>query len=330
MNFNRHLHPEIVCDLRGKTEQRDYYKNILNMVNPKGEGPGSYAVYSGGKVVAANQFDSKPAYTFSKTLIEAVNADVNMLDHWAMCRKFKDERPPVFHLSKDFIQALASIDKEIPIDILPEQYFCYLSFPELAIFDDTSWVQGAYVYVGKGRDCNMANGLEDEKIIWISYMGYPKPGQFDFDVTRVAVDLKPETITKLLSTLESVDVPELIPNREFLDPSKRDHVVRAIINALVYIHSQDPAIDMLRPTRNLSKSSKKALQASGGHMNDCMLPVRLLNWSYLKPRERHVGETVVKAHPRWQRCGPGNSQVKWILIDSFVRRYKDAETRPQE
>lgn len=322
MRFSHLIHPEIVLDTRGNLDTRAYYRDILKHVYPRGEGKGVYGLYEKGKVLEPKD-DYIPAFTFNSQLINSVNGDINMIDHWSLCRKFAIERPPVFHLSRDFAQALESIDKEIPIDILPERFFCYLSFPEKTIRDDTSWVQGAYVYIGPGYETTARPELQNEKVLWVSYMGYPAPGTWGHDVTRICIDVRPKTVSKLMESVKTVDVPENVPNREQLDPVKRNAVLRTIVNALIYIHSQDPAIDLLRPTRNLSKGSKQALIASGGHLNDCTLPVQLLNWSYQKPRERHVDETIVRAHPRWQRCGPQLSQVKWILIEEHVRRFKD-------
>ena len=103
--------------------------------------------------------------------------------------------------------------------------------------------------------------------------------------------------------------------------TQRLPVVRAVVNAVIYLHSRDPEILGLRPLHELSHKKRRAYRKTGQPENHCTVPLTLVNWDY-HGRVWLKDETSVQAHMRWQPCGPQRSEVRLVWVREHLRRYK--------
>jgi hypothetical protein len=308
MRIKKVVHPEIVIDKRGDVDVREAYKVFMEGIGyVEGEG-----------------------YYTKNPLWQAL--DPNLKEHFLFCWKFKQERPPVYYVPKDFAEAISRIDRDIPVDLLPKRFFGYFAFADGSVFDESDEVQGAYVYVGPPEETSIKLGLLEtaSTCLWISYCCKTTAPSDHFPglpplnipaVGRLLVELKPEKIAEMLQNLKIEDY--LMGTSRNLDPkSERNVVYRTLVNLVLYVHSVDA--DLLKtPTHShLSNRERSQRAQSGKPINECMVPLTLISWNYKKPVLYQKDSTVVGTHPRFQRCGPGFMQVKLIWVKEHVRVFK--------
>lgn len=320
MRIQRVIHPEIVIDKRGDRDVRAAYKKFIEGIGYV-EGEGYYA---------------------KNPLWQAL--DPNLKEHFLFCWKFKQERPPVYYVPKDFAEAISRVDRDIPVDLLPKRFFGYFAFAEGSVFDESEEIQGAYVYVGPPEETSIKLGLLEtaSTCLWVSYCckarGAQDPAHFftglpPLDIPavgRLLIELKPEKVAEMLKDLEVKDY--LLGQTLNLDPkSARNVVYRTLINLVLYVHSVDA--DLIKtPTHNhLSNRERSQRVQSGKPINECTVPLTLVSWNYQKPILYQVDSAVVNTHMRFQRCGPGLTQVKLIWVKEHVRHFqKDSITQSLE
>jgi hypothetical protein len=242
-----------------------------------------------------------------------------------MCKKFILERPPVYRLGKDFSEVLAGVENDIPMDRLPEKFFAYISFPKGTVTDDTGHIIGAYVFVGDAKETTAHPNLWGNKVLWMSIIG---SSVYSDDYTTEHILMKcedtfEETFNRLVIKDHFRDYPI---GKELMDTPAakraRLNACRSIVNSLLYIHSLEPNIDHLKPMTNLTHGQRRDLKDQGKNINLCTLPVIAVNWAYKRERVFGVDETWRSEHHRWQRCGPGNSQIKLTLVKGHKVKYK--------
>lgn len=189
MAFNQLLHPELILDLRGDKMTRELYSAHLNRVdfNPS----------SGGLEVG-------------RDLLEISRMDKEYVRHIAICKKFKNEKGKTFHIGRDFLTALASIDRDIPIEYLPAHFIGYISFAPETLYDEESWVQGAYVYIGGANETGLPKEDHHHRVAWICYLNKPfgKEMGDTCPATNLMVHLdEPSKVFDLLKSVPSKDSP---------------------------------------------------------------------------------------------------------------------------
>jgi hypothetical protein len=282
------------------------------------------------------------------------NFDPNLSTHFFLTWKFKHEflklpkksKPKIYHIPKDFTQALMKVDREIPVDLLPERFFGYFSFAEGAIFDDSDEVQGAYVFIGPAEESTLKPGaVESEKVIWISYVckdkikreqGYKAmlgpdrngvPRLFNFmGISKLLIELKNEKFSKLANQYKTIDfIDGANVQMSEKEVEARNTVFRTLINLVLFVNSIDPDLIEAPTTNHLSNKQLKERRDAGKPINECSVPVTLVSWNYHKPVQYHVDSTFIETFLRWQRCGTRNSQVKLIWVTPHLRRYKKEE-----
>jgi hypothetical protein len=121
--------------------------------------------------------------------------------------------------------------------------------------------------------------------------------------------------------------PETDGTQTFADFTTEDSAdfanwMNGIVNTAVYVNSQDPEIEELRPLRLYDRKQLSQIENTKRE-NLCTLPVRLVHWGYY--RRYHVGSTTVSGHFRWQPCGVGLKDVKLVWIEDHVRNYNQLE-----
>ena len=326
------LHPEILLNRRGPELDRTMYKELLRQVYLSRQGwsirlDGMATQKSTGAMT--HQGEIKPGkidergwvwspawYSFSPELRGA--ADDITISACAIYKKFLSETQQIYHVQRDFLQALSGVDREIPIQFLPDRFFGFISFAPNTIRDDTGWVEGAYCYIGGIEETALTQRENTEKILWIVYTTQ------EGSTCSLQVELKPERLADLLKELPNLDGIVLPPT---LSPGQRDAlrsiVYRTVLNTALYIHSQQPNLRRESGSGNLelSKTKQKEVRQNQQIPNACTVPVTFVNWGFEKPLRYRVGETSVSGHFRWQPCGTGRSEIKLIWIDEHLRTY---------
>lgn len=304
------VHPEVVLGIRGRANDIEIYKSAKEWVK----------VVNG---MVAVRDDAMKLF----------GRDENLLEHFILCEKFSSHPTArlenVFYVPKEFLKALSRIDREIPVDIIKDDFIGYLQFADSVISDDTGPVEGAYVFVGRGKEIGIRdkNGVEDKKVLAISYLN-KHTGQHKgfWVVNRLSCELTPSKVDDLVSSVKAEDRSLAkgitIPVSEEAQEARKK-VFRAVINALVYIHSADPSILGLLPADRLTSSQRQQSRFNNGLENQTGISLRILNLRYGTEIERHynVDSTVVQTHMRWQRVGPQLSQVKLIWVKEHERHY---------
>jgi hypothetical protein len=294
VRFNKLLHCEIVLDKRGPEHMRQVYKNALS------------------------QISFIPGVGFRGTPAIRSLPDHNVMDQLFILKKYVLERPPIYHVGRDFLQAMSGISNEIPVELLPKRFFAYLSFADHAIRDEEDWVEGAYVFIGSGLEAALRPQEHNDYVLWIHYTTKSQ------SLVRLCVELKHGRIDDLVAAAIKDDftLGGAIPT-DPKDTEARLPVWRAVINLVMYINSVDPDLVLTPPASTLKPAAKKAASVQ----NQCTLPITLVSWNYHAPHYHNVDKSFVNTFQRWQRVGPQLSQVKLIWVTEHARRYKNVRVR---
>jgi hypothetical protein len=252
------------------------------------------------------------------------------------------QKAPTYHLCKSFAEALWEIpDKTLPLNLIPDGFFCYMSFPTGLLRDHVPQplsdiigepIAGAYVWVGRvDHTTPFAPYMYGERVCWISYQGemddaikdrrYPGLGRLVFSPTEGL------TIREMFDKIESKDFFNLASGREKIQTAPEEEKFRIrlaslILNAALYINSDDPDILDLTPTFNGTRKHIEKNTSPQGHLNACTIPIRAVSWDFKRSEKFSDEDTLVHTHPRWQRCGPNFSQVKLIWVAEHTRTYR--------
>lgn len=298
MRFNKILHPEIIMDRRGEDITRELYKQIFEQIKITGKG-----------------------YLCQKDIHDM---DANTREHFLLTYKFKQNKGRVYHSGADFLKAMSKISKELPVDLLPNDFLGYFSFADETIYDEADEIQGAYVYIGKGSETPVFPEHHQKKIIWISYVG--KDPQI---VGRLLVQALPEKIEEICKKYVQEDFnlnfkgdyQKILPNTNKL--KERNNVFSTIINLVLYVNSIDCDLIHLPNMQNISGNQRLKMFRKGQNVNECTLPVTLVSWNYTSEKSYEKESTWVETFPRWQRCGPQLSQIKLIWVTAHERYFKN-------
>jgi hypothetical protein len=323
MNLNRIIFPEIILGRRGNPEVIKTYKTFMKQIFKRWD-------ESAGR---------------EKWLIPAVKdpftgrPDENLANHHLLSKVFKEKNGKTYYLNKDFAVALSKIDREIPVDILPRNFIGYIQFADGALCDDTGEVDGALVWISTLGEIGYGSepGYTSEDLaISISYgnrsidpeTGPPTVCKFASVLRKLSTmeDLYDLTEHKDESYLSNPSALSLIKGPKNLGGSVKDlrlPVLRAILNAVIYVHSADPELEKLAPLKDFTNTKRAELKKKHSVHNNLTVPVTLLHWNYHSETIYSMDQTIVSAHLRWQRCGVGLSQVKLILIKEHARKFKN-------
>lgn len=307
MRLTKILTPEIVLGTRGSEDDIKFYKMYLNAISKIGPG-----------------MECGPP---------VLNMDQITQTHFALCWKFRKQGGgKVFHIGRDFAHAMAGIEKDIPVDKLPDKFFAYFSFPENTFTQfESSSVKGGFIYIGPAKETTMRLGQNAEynatlesKVVWLNYeCDVPEA------MKRANPDMRLWQTCKFMMGLDNGTQAalDLAPQLPDSDKASTD-VARAFINLALYIHSADPDLLPTRAVQQQSIKERKKFFVDNGVANHCTLPVTFVSWNYKQPFVYHKDMTTVRAHYRWQPCGPGFSQVKLVLIEEHERHFKPGEPEP--
>lgn len=301
MRLQKVILPEVIRGLRGDADAISTYKNVLNEISHIG--PGLH-------------------FKSSRPLATQLATDEVVAGHFALAWKYKNDGGKVFHIGKEFAEAMAQVKKDIPLDLLPDRFFAYFSFPEGTFAEiEGAPVRGGFIFIGPPEQTMVQGNTKAKKVVWINYeLPVPKESRngreqdFLFHCVNFCMPLDDGLIK----------ATENVPIYKNATPVGTD-VQRAFMNLAVYIHSLSPDLMPTRAVQDHSNKQRKDFYTKHGVANHCTLPVIFVSWNYRKPTAYSVDSTTVNAHFRWQRCGPGFSQVKLILIDEHERHFKKGD-----
>ena len=244
--------------------------------------------------------------------------------HLCLCLKYIQLKAQAYHCGRDFLLAIHRIDREIPIEILPEEFCAYFSFPQRTVYDEEDEIQGAYIYVGPDYRTPLRRELctPNSKQIWISYVttSGSRFGHGLFPITD-------ESISQMIQRLPEKNIRinedgELYKTFEAAIKPQRNDVYRLVINLAIYIHSTNPDAILTPPARKMKPAQRKQVQKSGSPINQCTIPVTFVSYNYKSPKRFHIDSTWVETFLRWQRCGPNYAQVRLIWVKPHERKFK--------
>lgn len=293
MKFDKLLHPEVMLGKRGDKFFQKFYKETVHGIKFTGFGMEVGAV------------------------VNAMN--LSQQRSLALMQRFRIDQGKVFHVAKDFLEALAGVERGVSLKYLPERFVGYISFADKVIADESEWVEGAYVYIGPAEH-TMLKDTTAQRVFWCAYMtqGYQSVG-------TVCVELKDgDTMEDLVSRVE------LDNNKRkavYMHPdagsiSARACVFNTVLNCVMYVHSAEPNVQRVPSADSLTNRKAAEIREKTGIKNTCTLSVTFLNWNYAKQRVYNKDSTWVNSFPRWQPCGPQWSQVKLIWVTEHSRKLK--------
>ena len=216
----------------------------------------------------------------------------------------------IYAVGKDFFSAIASVENDLPMDILPDTFTAYIACPNQDVIRLYNTVQkifdpvvGFYVtFIKRQNRVGMAIfphvGDDDEN------------GNPTLDAAPVAGELK--------ITLDAKNGKVQMQGSEF--PEKVAKTLSYVtLNLIAYINSSQPDITWMKPKASMGAKERKEHLAKGHYTSSTLsVPIRLISWGWMKPRQYTTAEWTRKMHLRWQRFGKNNSEVKLIWIAATV------------
>jgi len=303
MRLTKILLPEIIKGTRGPEDAIRFYEKMTGMIDEVG--PHGLRVN-----------DTRLAQSFDQV----------MQSNFALAWKYKNQGARTYHIGRDFANAMVNVKKEIPLDLLPERFFAYFSFPENTFTDvEEGAVAGGFIFIGDRSETIIRENANLDygpmkKVVWINYIipaKHPAKENAPFTLDMKCAGLVMPLDEGIQKALEAPQLPNV--------GEAPTEVCRAFINLAIYINSLNPDVLPTKPIQDQSNSKRKEFYTKHGVANHCTVPVTFVSWNYKKPVTYSVDSTMVSSHFRWQRCGPGFSQVKLILIDEHERHFKEKE-----
>lgn len=225
---------------------------------------------------------------------------------WPMIR----ESGKIYAVGKDFFSAIASVENDLPVDILPVAFTAYIACPNQEVIKLFNRVQKIFdpvvgFYVSFTRDDNK-----------VSLLVFPHVGDDD-ENGNPTLDAAP-VAGELLVKLDTKNGKVQVSDSEFPEQVAKTLTVVAL-NLLAYINSSQPDIAWMKPKASMGAKERKEHLAKGHYTSSTLaVPIRLVSWGWMKPRQYTTAEWTRKMHLRWQRFGKNNSEVKLIWIAETV------------
>jgi hypothetical protein len=137
----------------------------------------------------------------------------------------------------------------------------------------------------------------------------------------------PETRSVKLNIGCGPDEPAFVTPTKRLRTEDQEELrtLHLLANLVMYIHSNEPNVDHLKPASETNSKERRKLYENGINLIDSAFPVSLVSWNHGGDREYQMDSTTVRSHYRWQRCGEGLSKTKLVLIDEHERNFNKGE-----
>lgn len=213
---------------------------------------------------------------------------------------FLSKNPNIYYFSPDFSSALKEVALDIPI--------ANVEIPNgLILIELTEKSEVTF----KGRPITHLIVFEAQECINSIYFCGSKIVQ----AINVSKSHHTNVTSKSLETYFMQRCP--LPDAE-----EAMQLYRFLINALVYIKSGDPDLRDYTPPKKPANFSGRERAWVRANRENSLYPMTLVGFGYKKPNLRHVDESAVTGHFRWQPYGTGRTQVKLIWISAHVRKYE--------
>ena len=303
MRFEDVMHPEMIFGIRGDQRLIDFYKNLRSKL-----------YVEDGKIFLGTNLANQT----ERLLIE----DEIFRKHYLLTQHFKQASGSVYYIKRELIEALSSVDKEVPLEVIPPEFSGYILFEKNTVFDEEGSIEGGYVSITKGIKSGISDEFAESPIFWASYVpdNFLKKG---VGISALLCELKKEKISKILSKTPNADIrlfSKITPTKEIEE--KRNRIWRLLLNTIIFINSKDPKIEKAPPIRSLGISKNEARRRKLT-INETKLPVLILDKHFKIERNFSCDSTVVRAHFRFQRVGKGLRDVKLVLVREHERVYSN-------
>lgn len=317
MRFTKILHPEITLNKRGEKVSRQIYQDWFKLISLNSFNDNGWT------------FELNYPYAttpFLKQQIQIIKHDEVLAKHICLIKKFvESQEKRVYHFGKALTQDLSKIDKEIPLDLLPESFLAYISFPPETISDEDGFCEGGYVGVfpAGSLDVSKMSFTKEEQASRVLWLTYQVNG-------IIASYLVPLVTTKLSDiNLENFvhdysfksDFSVTVPSEDI--QKLRSVIYRTLFNCVLFLSCKNAEIEIAKPATQTGLSNKEILRR-GGVINECTLPITFVNRAY-HGIQYSKDSTHVRSHLRFQRCGPAYSQIELITVKAHERHFSKEE-----
>ena len=214
-------------------------------------------------------------------------------------------RAKVHMIASLFGNHLAKTKLNLPMSVLPDregQKYCF-EFP-----DDIRFVN----YLGEyHRSCmvQIATNRDGHRTISIIAPDLDERGAWKDSTSQATISDEYPTIEENLAH---------IPLGEFEQPVITPEMIAYTMKCLVYVESGEPDLESQAGHKILTRNPKKARRQAE---NRCPFDIVRVGYSFYKGITRHVADTRVSGHFRWQPWGPGLTRIKLIWINEHVRTF---------
>ncbi len=327
IRLNRVLHPEILYDRRGSIVGRQLLKTNLSFLRYSEVG---FTTEKNGEL-SARKGEIGEEYLPSRYAgaSNAPSGFLNVIGTLSVLHNFKKQNGNNYLVGNGFGSDLLRIDRKIPLEYLPNSFTGYFALPPGLIKFKNQPVTDVYAYYGNNLWNPDSENNEGKELRLAFFFGDIIKHVGLADGSYIRFPMRAEKVKTIIGdatryncysggTKNQLDAIVVTTNE----------IARLVLNAILYIHSEDPVtkriLPILDPTLSVKKCrERKRAQQAEGLENHCTIPIIFLNHNFHK-RTYSVDSTIVATHPRWQPCGPGFSKVKLIWVTEHERHYKNS------
>ncbi len=309
------LHPEFLLGKKGS-----HFEAIVNSLAALGEDTSDLydkLTYSEKQklIQEVKHLERGKELTFFTGTEKELDADAMKIRNIIEIQKAsKEGRFRVYSVGKNFFEAVSRLDRDVPFEYIgADDDVVFIKTPTIVMNGVT--YDGCYVrsmshgvmLMPTPRDTYTLQGCR--VVLVFSPQGKFNPlADTEFNTKAVEFKYESETETQVFADFVTHD------HEGFTD------WMNGVVNTAVYINSQDPEIEELRPLRLYDRKQLSGMESSKReHL--CTFPVRLVNWAFHR-RVYSVDSTMVSGHFRRQPCGVGRTGIKLVWIDEHVRTYE--------
>lgn len=231
----------------------------------------------------------------------------------------KNGKIPIYSIGKQFFQHVKMLDRDIPIShINLNDKHVYFTF------NDSNF-EGAYVTseIWKKNEESEAEFMALRVVLTPKVYGISNMKVFNFAIIGKSFNFSGlyhsttgEELKDYAKTFENTGKSVIIYAGDY---GEFKGLLVGVLNSLIYVNSQDPDIEALKPLKLYQKKELNLIDAEK-RKQIRTVPINLVSWSMYGKRY-NVDQTVVSPHMRWQPCGPNRSQIKLVWVKEHVRKY---------
>ena len=243
---------------------------------------GTLLAYNVNKVVERMISDGNGDLSFIVT-----KANGSLIHIMGEIQKYKKTNYKNYVPSKNFLEVMGEISLEIPTKLLDREFAAYFEF---------------------NGQVKSADGVP---VLWALVSTVGVPGKRDLSIITYNKD---NTMSQTLTRLTGEKISDTF---KFIGVFSIDLFTRTLLNMVTYITGPNEEyveqFNKFSHNKNI-KHIEQQTYTSRGFIS--------LGDGIERLRVQSVGETTVKAFPRWQRCGAGRLEVRLVFVREHTRTYK--------